>query len=224
MRSRLGAECIGTFLLVFAGTGAIVVDARTHALGHVGVAMTFGLVVMVLVYALGHVSGAHFNPAVTLAFTAVGDFPPAQALPYVVAQLLGAVAASGLLRLLFGNVAGLGATVPAGSAWQSLALEAVLTFVLMYVIMGSVDRRAAPGATGLAIGGAVGLDALFGGPISGASMNPARSFGPALVSGHLALHWVYWVGPLAGALLAAAAYRGLHRPRRLDLPEAAAAD
>ena len=213
MRSRLFAEGIGTFLLVFAGTGAIIIDAITHTLGHVGVAITFGLVVMVLVYAVGHISGAHFNPAVTVAFTVIGDFPPAQAAAYVLAQLVGATAASGLLRLLFGNTGLLGATLPAGSPWQSLVLELVLTFVLMYVIMGAAaDGRAVKGFAGLAIGGAVGLDAMFGGPISGASMNPARSLGPALLSGQFAAHWVYWLGPLAGAILAAVAYRLLHQP------------
>lgn len=211
MRSRLAAEFIGTFILVFAGAGAIVIDDLTKALGHVGVAMTFGLVVMVLVYALGHISGAHLNPAVTLAFTVIGDFPLREALPYGVAQLLGASAASALLRALFGAPAHLGATLPIGAPWQSLVLEIVLTFVLMYVIMGAaVDGRAVKGFAGLAIGGAVGLDAMFGGPISGASMNPARSFGPALLAGTMQHQWVYWAGPIAGAMLAALAYRLLH--------------
>lgn len=211
MRSQVIAEFIGTFILVFAGTGAIVINDLTGALGHAGIAATFGLVVAVLVYALGHVSGAHLNPAVTLAFTAIGDFPPRRAFPYALAQLLGATAASAVLRTLFGTRAALGATLPAGAAWPSLVLEIILTFILMYTIMGAaVDGRAVKGFAGLAIGGAVGLDAMFGGPISGASMNPARSFGPALLSGVMQHQSLYWIGPIVGAMLAAFVYRHLH--------------
>jgi aquaporin Z len=212
VRSALCAEFVGTFFLVFAGTGAIVVDATTHALTHVGVSTVFGLVVMVLVYALGHVSGAHFNPAVTTGFWAAGEFPAGKVPAYVAAQIAGAVAASASLRLVFGTAAGLGATVPATGIVPSLVLEALMTMLLMLVILGSaVDGRAIRGFAGLAIGGTIGLDALFGGPISGASMNPARSFGPALVAGVWRDQWVYWAAPVAGALLAVAAFR-LLRP------------
>lgn len=208
MKAAVWAEVLGTFTLVFAGTGAIMVDAGTGALGHLGISIAFGLVVMVLVYSVGHVSGAHLNPAVTLALASTGFFPRTKILPYILAQLSGAVLASGLLRITFGNVAHLGATLPAGNPAQALMFEALLTFILIFVIIGTaVDRRAAEGFAGLAIGGAVALDALIGGPISGASMNPARSFGPAIVSGALQYHWVYWVGPITGALLAAHAYR-----------------
>jgi len=211
MRSRLLGEFIGTFILVFVGTGAIIVNDMTKALGHVGVAMTFGLVVMVLVYALSHVSGAHLNPAVTVALAASKDFPAKDVLPYCAAQLAGAAAASGVLRGLFGNTAHLGATLPVGSPWQAVLLEMILTFILMYVIMGTAVHGGAPkGVAGLAIGGAVGMDALLGGPITGASMNPARSFGPAVVSVLMQNHWVYWAGPVLGAVLASLAYHLLH--------------
>jgi len=208
VRGAICAEFIGTFFLVFAGAGAIVVDAATGAVTHVGVSLVFGLVITVLVYALGHVSGAHFNPAVTAGFWAAGEFPGRRVPGYVAAQLAGATAASAVLRLVFGDVGQLGATVPSGGPVASLLLELFMTLLLMLVILGSaVDGRAVKGFAGLAIGGVVGLDALFGGPISGASMNPARSFGPALITGVWQDHWIYWVGPLLGSLLAVAAFR-----------------
>ena len=189
------AEAIGTFALVFAGTGAIVVEAQTGALGHVGVALTFGLVVMAAIYAVGEVSGAHINPAVTVAFWASGRLPGRHVGPYLFAQIAGALAASGLLRALFPDAATLGATVPAGSAVQSLVLEAVLTFFLMFVILGvAVGAKEVGLLAGVAIGGTVAFEALMGGPVSGASMNPARSLAPALVSFDLAAQWVYVVG------------------------------
>jgi aquaporin NIP len=209
-RSSFLAESIGTFALVFAGTGAIIINQLTGALGHVGVAITFGLIIMVMIYSFGHVSGAHFNPAVTLAFAAVGDLPWRRVPLYLGAQLLGAVSASAALRGTFGLVGSLGATVPATLPGHSLVLEFVMTFLLMTVIIASAtDARAVKGFAGLAIGGTVGLEAMFGGPVSGASMNPARSFGPALVGGAWEHHWIYWAAPVAGALLAAFLYRRL---------------
>jgi MIP family channel proteins len=206
---RAAAEFIGTFGLVFAGCGAVVTDAMSGgAVGHVGVGLTFGLIVMTMIYATGHISGAHLNPAVTLAFAATRHFPPALVPAYLLAQLAGAVAASLCLRLLFGNVARLGATLPAGAAGQSLGLEFVLTFFLMFVITAvATDSRAVGQAAALAIGGTVALGALFAGPVSGASMNPARSLGPALVSGTMQAQWLYLVGPIGGALLGAASYQ-----------------
>jgi len=203
------AEGIGTFALVFAGTGAVIIDATTNsAVTHVGIGLTFGLIIFVMISAVGHISGAHFNPAVTLAFAAARHFPWSRVVPYLLAQCGGAVAASLLLRGMFGNVAHLGATLPRGSDGQSLLLEAVLTFFLMFVITAvATDTRAVTQTAALAIGGTVGLEALFAGPISGASMNPARSLAPALVSGTGASLWLYLVGPVVGAIAGAWAYR-----------------
>jgi MIP family channel proteins len=204
----LVAEAIGTFALVFAGAGAVMVDARTHQLGHVGVAIAFGLVIMVMIYAVGHVSGAHFNPAVSLAFAVSRHFPWTRAVAYWAAQITGALLAAALLRASLGSDAHVGATLPSGSLGQSFVWEVVLTFFLMFVIMAvATDTRAVGEAAAIAIGGTVGLDAMFGGPISGASMNPARSLGPALVSGDLHALWLYLVGPAAGAILGALAYQ-----------------
>jgi aquaporin NIP len=204
----LVAEAIGTFALVFAGCGAIMVDAKTHALGHVGVAITFGLVIMFGIYAVGHISGAHFNPSVTFAFALSRHFPWTRALGYWGAQLIGAIAAAAVLRGSLGNIANVGATLPSGSQGQSFLWELVLTFFLMFVIMAvATDTRAVGEAAAIAVGGTVGLDAMFGGPISGASMNPARSIGPALVSGNLHTLWLYIVAPICGASLAALAYQ-----------------
>jgi MIP family channel proteins len=208
------AELIGTFALVFAGAGAVMVDAKTHALGHVGVAIAFGLVIMVMIYAVGHISGAHFNPAVSFAFALTRHFPWSRVAAYWVAQAAGALIAAAILRASLGNVAHVGATLPAGSQAQSLLWETVLTFFLMFVIMSvATDTRAVGEAAAIAIGGSVGLDAMFGGPISGASMNPARSLGPALVSGDVHALWLYLTAPLLGAALGALGYqfvRGEH--------------
>jgi len=210
---RASAEFVGTFVLVLAGCGAIVVNSQAGALGHVGVALTFGLAIMVMISAAGHISGAHFNPAVTLAFALTRPFSWREVPAYWLGQFGGAIAAAACLRLLFGPAAGLGATVPAGSAWQSVGLEVLLSAVLMYVIMAvATDTRAVGQLAAVAIGGAVVLDALWAGPISGASMNPARSFGPALLSGVWDAHWVYWVGPLLGAVLGATLYQALRAP------------
>jgi MIP family channel proteins len=214
----LVAELIGTFTLVFAGCGAIMVDAKTGALGHVGIAFSFGLVIMVMIYAVGHISGAHFNASVTLAFAVARHFPWTRVPLYWAAQLAGALAAAAVLRGSLGDVAHVGATLPAGSDGQALLWEAVMTFFLMFVIMAvATDTRAVGEAAAIAIGGTIGLDAMFGGPITGASMNPARSLGPAIVAGDLTSIWVYIVGPFAGAVVGALAYqfvRGEHQPAR----------
>jgi MIP family channel proteins len=204
----LVAEAIGTFALVFAGCGAIMVDAETGRLGHIGVAITFGLVIMAMIYAVGHVSGAHLNPAVTAAFVLTRHFPRSRAAAYWLAQLAGALAAAALLRGSLGNVAHVGATLPSGSQAQSFLWELVMTALLMFVILAvATDTRAVGEAAAIAIGGTVGLDAMFGGPVSGASMNPARSIGPAVVSGDLHALWLYIVAPIVGAALGALAYQ-----------------
>ncbi len=200
---RYVAELLGTYALVFAGTGAIIVNEQTGALGHFGVAATFGLIVLAMIYAFGDVSGAHLNPAVTLGFVVAKRFPAAQALPYIAAQLGGAVLASLTLRFLFPDSSTLGATVPAGSAMQSFVLEAILTFFLMLVILQVAHGSKEVGImAGIAIGAVVGLEALFAGPVCGASMNPARSIAPAVVSGELRSLWLYIVAPLMGATAA----------------------
>jgi aquaporin NIP len=205
---RVAAEFVGTFALVFAGCGAVMVDAKTHALGHVGVAITFGLVIMAMIYAVGHISGAHFNPAVSLAFALSRHFPWPRVFGYWIAQLLGALCAAAILRGSLGDIAKVGATLPSGSRGQSFLWELVLTFFLMFVIMAvATDTRAVGEAAAIAIGGTVGLDAMFGGPISGASMNPARSIGPAVVGGDLHALWLYILAPLAGAALGALTYQ-----------------
>lgn len=201
---KLLSEFIGTFALMFAGTGAIVINhASGGVISHAGIALTFGLVVLALIYTFGDVSGAHFNPAVTIAFSAAGRFPRSCVATYLGAQLLGALAASGLLRVLFPTDDTLGATLPAGSALQSFVLETVLTFLLMLVVLSVSTGAKEKGITaGIAIGAFIGLEAMFAGPICGASMNPARSLAPALVSGHLEHLWVYLTAPVLGALLA----------------------
>jgi aquaporin NIP len=204
----LAAEAIGTFALVFAGCGAVMVDAKTHQLGHVGVAISFGLVIMFGIYAVGHISGAHFNPAVTFAFALTRHFPWARALVYWGAQVMGALVAAALLRASLGNIAHVGATMPSGSQGQSFVWELVMSGFLMFVILAvATDTRAVGEAAAIAIGGTIGLDAMFGGPISGASMNPARSFGPAVVSGDLHALWLYIVAPVIGASLGGLAYQ-----------------
>ena len=209
---RALAEALAAFSLVFAGCGAIVADSvYDGALGAVGVALTFGLIIMVMVYATGHLSGAHINPAVTLAFALTRHFPPREAGAYVGAQLAGAVAAALVLAAVWPEQpAGLGATVPSVGAGSAFVYELLLTAILMFVIMAvATDTRAVGAAAAIAIGGTVGLDALFGGPVTGASMNPARSFGPALVAGEWTDFWLYFAGPIAGAALGALAYQAV---------------
>jgi len=198
------AEFIGTFALVFAGTGAIIInDVTGGAVTNVGVGLTFGMIVMTMIYAVGDVSGAHFNPAVTLGFFVARRFEGKLILPYVLSQLSGALVSSLLLRGLFPQHATLGATAPAGPALQSLILEIILTALLMFVILNvSVGAKERGITAGIAVGSVIALEALFAGPICGASMNPARSFAPALVSQNLAYLWIYLVAPLAGALVA----------------------
>jgi len=214
MMRKLAAEFLGTFALVFCGTGAIVIDQETHGgVTHAGIAMTFGLIVMCMIYALGSISGAHLNPAVSVAFTVARKFPLQQLLPYIVSQMAGAVAASLVLKLLFPTNALLGATLPAGSAMQSFILEFLLTFFLMLVIIHVATGSKEQGMfAGLAIGSVVLLEAMFAGPICGASMNPARSFAPAVVSGHFENLWVYLVATPIGAVTAIPVWRYLsHR-------------
>ena len=211
MRRILTAEFIGTFLLVFCGTGAIVVGQATGHPTHAGVAATFGLVVMALIFALGDVSGAYFNPAVTLGFALAGRFSWKTTTPYLLAQLAGALAASGLLRVLFPENKTLGATLPVGSVAQSFGFETLLTGFLMLVILNVTTGAKEKGITAaIAIGSTVGREALFAGPVCGASMNPARSLAPALVSNHPESLWIYRPAPALGALAAVGLHRILH--------------
>jgi MIP family channel proteins len=213
---RAGAEFVGTFALVSTGCGAIVVNHQTDALSHVGVALTFGLVITVMIAALGHVSGAHFNPAVTLAFALVRRFSSREVPIYVVSQLFGAVCGAFLLRMLFGATANLGATLPNADPIRSLVMEFFMTAGLMFVITAvATDSRVPSPLASIAIGASVALGALWGGPISGASMNPARSFGPALVADVWSYQWVYWLSPILGAALGALVYEMI----RLPLPD-----
>ncbi len=203
-RQKFLAEFLGAFCLLFAGTGAIVIDhASGGTIGHVGIALTFGLIILAMIYTYGDVSGAHFNPAVTLGFAVARRLAWREVPGYLVAQVLGALVASGLLRILFPADATLGATLPAGSVMQSFILELVLTAILMLTILSVSTGAKEKGVTaGIAIGAVIGLEAMFAGPICGASMNPARSLAPALVSGHLEHLWLYLLAPVIGALLA----------------------
>jgi len=207
---RAAAEGLAAFALVFAGCGAIVANAENDgALGAVGISLVFGLIVMVMIYATGHLSGAHINPAVTVAFTLTRHFPPRDAAAYVAAQLLGAsVGALALLAVWPDQPAALGATVPSVGVASAFAYELVLSAFLMFVIISvATDTRAVGPAAAIAIGGTVALDALFGGPVTGASMNPARSFGPALASGEWSDFWLYVAGPVLGAAAGGFAYQ-----------------
>jgi aquaporin Z len=203
------AEFLGTFCLVFAGTGAIVVNETSHGVvTHVGVALTFGLVVLAMIYTVGDISGAHLNPAVTFGFWTARRQSGRGVLPYVASQMAGALAASGLLRFLFPENQLLGATLPAGSEMQSFVLETVLTFFLMLTILNVSTGAKEKGITaGIAVGAVIGLEAMFAGPICGASMNPARSLAPALMSGHLEHVWIYLAAPPLGAAAATVACR-----------------
>ena len=212
---RAAAEGIAAFALVFAGCGAIVTDAVYGGLGVTGVALVFGLVIAVMIYATGHLSGAHINPAVTIAFTLTRHFPLRDAGAYIGAQLLGALAAALTLLAIWPEApADLGTTMPSVALGSALVYEVILTAFLMFVIIAvATDTRAVGSAAALAIGGTVALDAAFGGPVTGASMNPARSIGPALASGELADLWIYLAGPVIGAALGAACYQLIRGPQ-----------
>lgn len=201
---KYAAELIGTFALVFCGTGAIIINHETAGvITHPGIALTFGMIVMVMIYALGPVSGAHLNPAVTIAFTLAKRFPLNQILPYFLSQAAGALLASLTLRVMFPDNELLGATLPGGSALQSFVLEFILTFFLMLVIIQVATGSKEQGMfAGLAIGSTVLLEAMFAGPISGASMNPVRSMAPAIISGHNEHLWIYFLAPVMGATFA----------------------
>ncbi|MEM9372119.1 MAG: aquaporin [Planctomycetota bacterium] len=202
--NKLAAECFGTFCLVLAGTGAIVInEVSGGAVSHAGVAIVFGLVVMAMINAFGDVSGAHINPAVTIAFWASGRFEGVRVPGYVIAQVTGALLASLLLKTMFYDHPNLGATLPIGAVWRSFVLEVALTWILMTVIFSVATGSKEKGLlAGITIGGVVGLEAMFAGPICGASMNPARSLAPAVVSGSTEHLWVYLVSTTIGALLA----------------------
>ncbi len=205
MMKKYLAEAIGTFALVFCGTGAIVInDVTNGAVSHVGIAITFGLIVMAMIYSFGSISGAHINPAVTIAFSLTDRFDKKDLLPYLVAQLIGAFLASGVLRYLFQAHENLGATLPYGNWGQTFILEVILTYFLMLVIffVGQNESKVVTHFTGIAVGATVLLEAMFAGPITGASMNPARSIAPAIVSGNVSELWIYILAPIIGAILA----------------------
>ena len=210
MRKYL-AELIGTFAMVFCGTGAIIINQESGgAITHVGIAITFGLIVATMIYTIGDISGAHLNPAVTIAFWVAKEFPFKEIAPYILSQAVGAFLASFILRMLFPANTVLGATLPTGSEMQSFVLEVILTFILMFVILRVAKGSKEQGLfAGLVIGSVVLLEAMFAGPICGASMNPIRSLAPALVSGHLEHVWIYLVAPVLGAILAVFAWVGL---------------
>jgi aquaporin Z len=212
MLKKSVSEILGTFALVFCGTGAIVIDNVTGgAVSHVGVAITFGLIVMAMIYGLGEISGAHLNPAVSIAFTLAGRLPIKVLGMYITSQIIGAFLASITLKLLFPADDRLGTTLPAGSAWQSFVLELLLTFILMLVIINVSTGPKEQGLfAGIAIGSVILLEAMFAGPICGASMNPARSLAPAIVSGHVESLWVYLTAPVIGAALAIPAWKYLN--------------
>jgi MIP family channel proteins len=214
-RRRFVSEAIGTFLLVLIGSGAVMVNAwASGGLGVTGIALAFAFAVTAVIYALGHISGAHINPAVTIGFWSARRFPARDVIPYIVAQCVGAAAASAALRAILGPVGHLGATLPAIVVASAFAIEWLLSFALMLVIMAATtDDRVAPGVGAIAIGLTVGFCALTGGPLTGASMNPARSFGPALVGGLWQAHWVYWIAPITAMMAAAQLYDWLRGAR-----------
>lgn len=212
---RYIAEALGTYALVFCGTGAVVInDVSGGSITHLGIALTFGLVVTVLIYAFGAISGTHINPAVSIGFAVASEriFPKREIIPYIIAQSVGAILASLTLKMLFASHETLGATLPSGSAMQSFILEVILTYFLMLIILLISQNKAVSDYTAIAVGAMVGLEAMFAGPICGASMNPARSLAPALVSGHLEHLWIYLTATVLGAILAAVTWRFLDAP------------
>ncbi len=215
---RYIAEILGTFAMVFCGTGAIIINQQTNgAITHLGVAITFGLIVMAMIYALGNISGAHLNPAVTIAFTLAKKFEIKQVSPYIISQLVGAFLASFVLKYLFPTNEFLGATLPSGTALQSFILEFILTFFLMLVIINVATGSQEQGMfAGLAIGSTVLLEAMFAGPICGASMNPARSIAPAIVSGHTEHLWVYISATILGSALAIPTWKFLNQKDKVQ--------
>ena len=217
---RCVAEFIGTFTLVFAGTGAIVInDVSGGAITHVGIALTFGLVVLAMIYALGDISGAHLNPAVTCGFFFSGRFSRGEVLPYILSQCAGAFTASVVLRLLFPSHPTLGSTLPAGPELQSFVLEFILTFILMFVILNVSTGAKEKGITaGIAVGAIIGLEAMFAGKICGASMNPARSLAPAIVSFQVQHLWIYLIAPFLGAATAVLACRCVNEKHCCPFP------
>jgi len=217
----LFAEAFGTFALVFVGTAAIVVNSMTGSVTHVGISIVFGLIVLAMIYALGEVSGAHINPAVSIGFVLAGRFPLARLPGYVAAQCIGAIIASVCVRLMFPADSTLGATLPRDLPMQAFVLEIILTMILMFVILSvSTGAKEKGLMAGVAVGGLIALEALFAGPISGASMNPARSLAPAIVSGHLEHLWVYLTAPTLGAMLGVGVCKLVHEPHTCcSIPE-----
>lgn len=206
---KYAAELIGTFGLVFCGTGAIIIDEQTHGgVGHIGVAITFGLIILSMIYTFGETSGAHFNPSVTIAFAVAGRFNKKEIIPYIISQIAGAFLATVTLRLLFPENINLGSTIPSGSSMQSFVLEFILTYFLMLVILNVSQGSKEVGVlAGIAIGSVILLEAMFAGPICGASMNPARSLSPAVISGNIESLWIYILAPIAGAVSGSLTWR-----------------
>lgn len=212
MTKKLLAEFIATFILMFCGTGAIIIYHQTGAPSHAGICAVWGAVVLSLIYGFGEISGCHINPAVTIAFWVAKRFPANEILPYIAAQAAGAFGASALLNYLFPGDPTLGATLPYGSAMQSFIIEIVLMFFLMLVVLNVSTGAKEKGITAaMAIGSVVGLEAMFAGPITGASMNPIRSLAPAIISGHTEHLWVYIAAPLLGAVLAVLTHNVLYK-------------
>ncbi len=219
MIKRAVGEFLGTFFLVFCGTGAIIINQETHgAITHLGIAITFGLIVMAMIVTFGHISGAHINPAVTIALCVSNKFKVSNIPIYIISQIGGGISASTVLHFLFPKNDMLGTTLPSGSVLQSFILEFILTFLLMIVILMSSQKNKSLLIPSLAIGGTVGLEAMFAGPICGASMNPARSIAPALISSHFHSLWVYIIAPISGAFFAAIIYLAMKKPVRQMVP------